>query len=357
MSSENFQAQPESAVPPARSSADLLVMVPYLVGFTPQVSLVCLGIRGRKIVFAVRADLPPAGSTPSDVQDLVNDVTRVIGRQDLTGVIAIGYGPADQVDPVLVQMAATITSLGLLVADLLRVTDNQFFIYQPGEPDAAPRLGGQLSIGDSVMAAHATVAGLVALPNRAALAAQLEPLDEAGCLAMAQVVDDVHDQMSRRLAEAVKHVMTETDQPTPGRSWIAAADQVIQRWGRQATHEAISQYKHGDRLNDHDAARLLLLLTDPTVREQTLVHIRPTPEHLRMWIDLTRRAPTSLVPAPASLLAFTAWRHGSGALANLAINRALIADPRYPLAHALQNLLASGLSPADWDDDSGSGCD
>jgi Domain of unknown function (DUF4192) len=157
MSSDNLQPEP---VPPARSSADLLAMVPYLVGFTPQVSLVCLGLRGTKIVVAVRADLPPAGSTESDVQDLVDYLTQVVGRQDLTSVIAIGYGPADQADPVLVQVASTITSIGLLVADLLRVTDNQFFIYQPGQPDAPPRLGGRLSVDDSVMAAHATVAGL-----------------------------------------------------------------------------------------------------------------------------------------------------------------------------------------------------
>ncbi|MGN9912700.1 DUF4192 domain-containing protein [Phytohabitans sp. LJ34] len=331
-----------------------MAIVPYLVGFTPKASLVCLGVRGMKVVFAVRADLPPAGSTASDIQNLVDDVTRVIGRQGLTSVIAVGYGTAEQADPVLVQAASTITSIGLPVADLLRVAGNQFFIYQPDQPDAPPRHGGRLTIDDSVMAAHATVAGLVALPNRATLAAQLEPLDEAARHAMAQVVDDVHDQMSIRLAETVKHRMTENDEPTPARSWIAAADEVIQQWGRQTANEAISQYEHGDRLNDHDAARLLLLLHHPRVREHAWEHIRPTPEHLRMWIDLTRRAPTPLVPAPASLLAFTAWRLGNGALANVAINRALTADPRYPFAHALHELLRSGLPPGDWDDESGS---
>jgi Domain of unknown function (DUF4192) len=170
---------------------------------------------------------------------------------------------------------------------------------------------------------------------------------------MAQAVDDVHDQMNIRLAEAVKHYLTETGEPAPGRSWIAAADKVIQEWGRQVTDEAISRYQRGNRLSDHDAARLLQLLEHPKVREHAWQRIRPTPGHLRMWIDLTRRAPTRLVPAPASLLAFTAWRVGSGALANVAINRALAADAQYPLAHALQELLASGLPPAGWDDEDG----
>ena len=46
---------------------------------------------------------------------------------------------------------------------------------------------------------------------------------------------------------------------------------------------------------------------------------------------VTGAAP-EFVPAPASLLAFTAWQCGEGALANVAIERALGADPAYSMA-------------------------
>ena len=54
--------------------------------------------------------------------------------------------------------------------------------------------------------------------------------------------------------------------------------------------------------------------------------------HARLWTDLARRACPGYVAAPASLLAFTAWQAGDGALANLAIDRALTDDPAYSMA-------------------------
>ena len=52
------------------------------------------------------------------------------------------------------------------------------------------------------------------------------------------------------------------------------------------------------------------------------------------------------MPAPASLLAFTAWQSGEGALANIAISRALAADPEYSMARLLGQALDAGLPPS-----------
>ena len=49
--------------------------------------------------------------------------------------------------------------------------------------------------------------------------------------------------------------------------------------------------------------------------------------HRRLWTDVVRRAQPGYVAAPASLLAFTAWQAGDGALANIALDRALADDP------------------------------
>ena len=69
--------------------------------------------------------------------------------------------------------------------------------------------------------------------------------------------------------------------------------------------------------------------------------------HLRLWTDVVRRARPAYLAAPASLLAFTAWQSGEGALANIAIDRALAADPGYSLAHLLRDILDAGVPPSE----------
>jgi hypothetical protein len=52
------------------------------------------------------------------------------------------------------------------------------------------------------------------------------------------------------------------------------------------------------------------------------------------------------VAAPASLLAFVAWQAGDGALANVALDRALADNPRYSMALLLREALDAGAPPA-----------
>jgi hypothetical protein len=68
--------------------------------------------------------------------------------------------------------------------------------------------------------------------------------------------------------------------------------------------------------------------------------------HRRLWTDLVRRAQPGYVAAPASLLAFTAWQGGDGALANIAIDRALADAPGYSMALLLQEALDAGMPPS-----------
>jgi hypothetical protein len=59
-----------------------------------------------------------------------------------------------------------------------------------------------------------------------------------------------------------------------------------------------------------------------------------------------RRADAARVPGPAALLAFTAWQCGEGALANIAIDRALAADPGYSMALLLRDVIDAGVPPS-----------
>ena len=52
------------------------------------------------------------------------------------------------------------------------------------------------------------------------------------------------------------------------------------------------------------------------------------------------------VAAPAALLAFVAWQSGDGALANVALDRALADDPRYSMALLLRQVITAGAPPS-----------
>ena len=119
--------------------------------------------------------------------------------------------------------------------------------------------------------------------------------------------------------------------------------------GRAAVREAIGVYRGGGAITDDDQlAWLTVTLADLRVRDDAWARMEPRyrTAHRRMWSDLVRRAREPYVPAPASLLAFTAWQSGEGALANVAIERALAADPEYSMAHLLGQAVDAGLPPS-----------
>ena len=68
--------------------------------------------------------------------------------------------------------------------------------------------------------------------------------------------------------------------------------------------------------------------------------------HTRLWTDVVRRAEPTYLPSPACLLAFTAWQSGNGALANVALDRALTADPGYSMALLLRDTIDAGAPPS-----------
>ena len=68
--------------------------------------------------------------------------------------------------------------------------------------------------------------------------------------------------------------------------------------------------------------------------------------HQRLWTDLTRHAQPGYLAAPACLLAFTAWQTGNGALANLALDRALTDQPSYSMALLLRDTINAGTPPS-----------
>ncbi len=322
------------------SPADLLAVVPRLLGFHPAASLVVIGAgppRGR-IELAFRYDLPDPPD-PRTAGEIAAHAVGVLRHRRLGTVIAVGYGPGSLVTPVADALAAALRRDGLRLQELLRVQDGRYWSYLCANPGCCPAEGVPFDVQASPAAAAMTVAGMVALPDRAALAGTVAPVTGPA----AQAVERATRRARDRAAGLATRAGAGPDGQPPGGRLLDA--------GRLAVQEAIATYRAGGRVTgDDQVAWLSVVLALLPVRDDAWARMDPDAAlraaHLRLWADLVRRSCPAYRPAPASLLAFTAWQAGDGALANIALDLALEADPGYSLALLLRDIMEAGVPPA-----------
>ena len=330
-------AQPAAAQARIRVSsvAGFLAIVPHLLGFHPSQSMVVVGLNARRgrIVLGFRYDLPdPPDAARS--QAIAQHATRVLQARRIKTAIAAGYGPGTLVTPVAESLRATLLSAGITLRDLLRVQDGRYWSYACQDPGCCPPDGVPFDGPAHPAAGALAAAGLTACPDRAALAGSLAPLTGPA----AESVSQATERALRRAGEFIAAPAGEAD----GQRRLVEA-------GREAVRAAIGIYRRGGQITDHDQlAWLAITLADLRVRDDAWARMEPRfrAAHRRLWTDVVRHAREPYVPAPASLLAFTAWQSGEGALANIAIERALAADPGYSMAHLIGQAVDAGLPPS-----------
>ncbi|MEH0985868.1 DUF4192 domain-containing protein [Micromonospora sp. CPCC 205556] len=311
---------------PIASPTDLLAAVPHLLGFHPTDSLVIVGVADTRVVVASRADLPP----PADVADWVLDIApsqiRMLRQAAASVAIVVGYGPATAVTPVMDTLLPRLSAAGIDVFDALRVTDGRYFSYLCQEPSCCPPDGTAFDPHRSDVTLHAIVAGSHALPDRAALVASVAP-----------TVGTARDAVTRATAHAWARRRALT---------AAAGRDGLLRAGDKAVRATFARYADDGVLTDDELAWLTVLLPIIAIRDAAWRATDALPWHTALWADITRRAHPPLAAPPASLLAFAAWRRGEGALAAVAVDRALAADPTYTLARLIDHALRAGLAPS-----------
>jgi Domain of unknown function (DUF4192) len=330
----------ESAQPRVRVSSpgDILAVVPHLLGFHPARSLVVVGA-GRppqRVELAFRYDLPDPPDTAA-AAEIAGHAAAVLAQRRLDTVIGIGYGPGALVTPVADALAAAVHERGMRLHELMRVEQGRYWSYICTNPDCCPPEGVRFDVRASPAAAAMTVAGLVAYPDRAALAGTLAPVTGAAARAMQKAT-------TRARARAAKLVSL------GARGGLDPATRLLAETGRRAVRDFIASYRAGRPITAADpVAWLSVTLAHLPVRDDAWARMDPghRDAHLRMWTDVVRRARPAYLAAPASLLAFTAWQSGEGALANIALDRALAADPRYSLAHLLRDIMDAGVPPSE----------
>ena len=312
-----------------KSPADMLAAIPYLFGFHPADSIVVLGLRAKRIVFQVRVDLP----APGDVGPFAKQVAAIVARQRVTRALAAGYGSEETVTPAITALRTELRRRRIDVPEALRATDGQYFSYVCDNPGCCDPSGNPYDASSSVIAATATAAGLNVVASRSDIAARLDPIGGRAAIAMRDAALAADMRLCALLASS---------------DGVRNADAVVAA-GKTAVDAAILKWVHNGSLDDDDIAWLCLLLVNVTVRDYAWERVgEDLSLHADLWTYVVRRAEPELVAPPATLLAFATWRNGGGAIATVAIDRALAADPTYAMAQYLATAFDHGLSPTEY---------
>ena len=304
---------------------ELLQAVPYLLGFHPRHSLVLVGLHDGRLVVTARLDLRDAHEA-----DVLAHTLSALVRGGASTAIAAVYG---ELEPEarsgfaeLVRLVAA--DAGCDLVEVLLVTDGRWWSLLCAEPGCCPPEGRELPAAPSAFATAAAYDGVVAFPDRTALAEQLEPLpaevrealDPLLCAEEQARARAVTDDRGERYERALKRAMFAAARASDEPEWRAPDDDTVARFG---------------------AALMISGVRDPVWLAVDGWRIDGRP----LWRELARRLPGPYAAWPLFLFGWASWRAGNGALAGMAAQRAVAADPKCSAADLLLAALSYGVDP------------
>jgi hypothetical protein len=316
--------------------------LPHLLGFTPEESVVLIGLGGEsggRVGLTVRVDIPPLPHT----LPLAGAIARGVATDEPAAVLVVVVSEADDevtgpggpelphrmlVHAIVVSLAAE----GIPVRDNLLVRRGRWWSYECHRPCCGPAAGTPLPGGVSELAVASVATGQVVARDRRELADRIGPAGERGGPAMTAACLQVTTECSLE-------VLDRGEQAVAQESW-------------KAISAAVQQFGPGGPapgLTDAEVVRIAWGLRDPAVRDRAFglaLGADATAAEI-LWTECTRRAPVPLDAAPATLLAVSAWLRGDGAMANVALARARASDPGERLAVLLDEALADCMKPAE----------
>lgn len=322
----------ESRTEPKRSSCrisgpgELLQAVPYLLGFHPAESLVLVGLHDGRLVVTARVDLVDA-----NIPHLVGRTLDALARGGSTSVLAAIYYDsfaADRVIPLnLPDVLAAADRTGCELLDVLVVARGRWWSVLC-EPGCCPPDGQTLPTEPSAFAVAATFDGMVAMPDRAALASVLDPVEAVERVALLPVLAAAEraadaaaaTAQGERLERSAKRALFAAARASGAPGWAGPDDATVARFGA-----ALGTIEIRDRL--------WMAVDDGRLDGRAL------------WRDLGRRLPSPYDATPLFLFGWAAWRSGDGTLAGIAAERAVASDPGCSVADLLLAALSHGVDP------------
>ena len=305
-----------------RTPAQLVAAIPYLVGFRPADSVVALSFRGEhgRLGLTMRADL----SAEHDSGFAAGLVERLVLDGAESAVIAV-YAAALR-RPLVEAMLDELRDAGIGIKQAIHVGADRWWSYvcseaccpATGTPYVDPTAPG----GETEIAATMAYAGVAVLPDREALVRQVRPVQLLARAAMSRALDRA----------------------------VAGADRADRVESLRLLRTLRARYeRHDAGVDDDEAARAIVALTDIPVRDEVCVWATARGEGrglTALLLELTRRALPPHDAPVATVLAAAAYLEGNGALASVALDRALATDPTYSLALLLRTALDAQVPPS-----------
>ncbi|HEY3262612.1 MAG TPA: DUF4192 domain-containing protein [Pseudonocardiaceae bacterium] len=309
-----------------RDPAEVIAALPYLLGFHPRDSVVAVTLRPGSpptVGLVLRGDLPP----PGEEHELVDQIRTPLLGSGAWLVLLVVVGGRPEPPPAVVSMLrGALSDAGMVVADVLWAETTApaarwARLDRPADGGALP----DATCGP--LAAAAAAAGLVTHADRDELSRLVAPDDDRALRRRASLLD-----------AAVQ--AAELDHSVGGAPSVAHDLRLVL---------AAVTAAHDGRLPSCDAevVRLAVALSEPLVRDHALSLCLDdsTGAAERLWLALTRATPAPEVAQPAALAALTAYLRGDGALAGMALDRALQAWPGHRLATLADRVLRNAVPP------------
>lgn len=332
-----------SDVIPISSAGEVIAAIPALLRFAPSGSAVflVLGTDGRRVRSAIRLDLPG----PDDPIPGADDFRAILSRGPAGGIVTVIVDSATAHSG---SQGSTASSLPhrAFVAELRRCADSLglpahvFWVdrIERGRPwrcyDDPLCTGTVPDPSSSPVAVDAVTAGAVLYANRDEFAAQITPAPQR--------------DLDRRAAWLRRQPPMSADDATAvvTTAVLGAAHQLNAEPSAESVDDRLGN--KADMSCDEDTLmRLAQALTVRVARDAALaLALTENAEAAeRLWSVLTRATPRPYVTHPATLLSVSALLRGNGALAAIALDTALTADPDNRLARGLRIATAYGISP------------
>lgn len=284
------------------------------------------------MVFTLRLDLPQRDE--GDIAAaLACSVVAYLTHAEADRAVLVVYGATGEVldglphSRLVTEATSALGRRRVTVVESLYVGAGRWWSYTCELPTCCPSDGTPInSEGCSAVAAAATYAGRVVLPNREAVEKILEPEESSTGAGMAQALVRADEALAARITDqrSLEAVRAET------RALLADA----------VDHEPV--------LSADAAARLIVGLEDVVIRDECCewADSERAQSARRLWVQLARRATQGYDVVPLAMVGWFAWREGDSTLARIAVERCLRDDPEYSLALLLRDALDSAVNPA-----------
>lgn len=302
---------------------DILVALSYQLGYHPKRSVVLVCLRDRRVELIQRIDTP---DYPDFLEAGQNMIAPML-RQAPTSVVLVGYDDEpDESGPFLDLLAEATRDAGIKVNDVLAIRDGRWY-SRTCTSTCCPAEGTPLE-QNSLVATQFISVGKNPLKDRQAVANRLEPSIAAGAF------------IPLRSAPTAPELLT----ALKGWTKILAGGALTAQETRTMVASLIRVDFRDGLLAHMNPGTLPLDMVPPEMRN--IVGLLPEMDHeggVDRLVTLCADVPDGHATPVLTVLAAYAWHTGEGALARMALARALRGDPDYRLAHLMTHMVELGI--------------